>query len=73
VNSRYSSAVEKVLPYIVARPCQISSGEGENVLIASSKAFLVITTFQSVGLLVGDKGPSVMTSVNLSFTMVRMV
>jgi hypothetical protein len=73
VNSQYSLAVGKVLSYRVARPCQISLGGGEGVLMALSNAFSVIITFQSVGLLVGDKVFSVMTSVNLSFKTVRMV
>jgi hypothetical protein len=61
-----------VLSYKVASPCQISSEEGEGVLMASSKDFSVMTTFQSVGLVDGEIVPSVRTSVNLSFMMVRM-
>jgi hypothetical protein len=70
--SVFFSGMESV-SYSIAKLCQISSGGGEGVLMASSNDFSGMTMFQSVGLLVGDKVPSVITSANSSFTMVRMV
>jgi hypothetical protein len=44
-----------------------------SVLTDSNKAFLVIMTFQSAGLVAGERVPSVKTSANLSLTMVGTV
>jgi hypothetical protein len=55
--------VENILSYRLARPCRICSGGGEGVFVVSSKVFLVIMTFQSAGFVVGDRVPSVTTSV----------
>jgi hypothetical protein len=60
-----------MLSYRAAKPCQIFLGGGEGVLIVLSNAFSVIMTFQSAGLVVGEKVPSVKTSANSSLTMVR--
>jgi hypothetical protein len=57
-----------VLSYRAASPCRVSSGGGEGVLIASSKDFSVMMTFQSVGLAEEERLSSVSTSANLSFT-----
>jgi hypothetical protein len=61
-----------VLLYRVANPCRISSGEGEGVLVSSSRDFSVMMTFQSVGLVEEERLSSVSTSANSSFTTVRM-
>jgi hypothetical protein len=45
--------IGNILSYNVARPCRISPEGGEGVLMALSKAFSVITMFQSEGSL-GD-------------------
>jgi hypothetical protein len=73
VDLWYSSRVEKVVSYSVASPRWVSSGGGDGVFIALSKAFSVMTTFQLAGLVVEERVPSVRTLVNSSFTMVRTV
>jgi hypothetical protein len=62
-----------VSSYRVTNPRQVCSGKGDGVLKASNNAFLVITTFQSAGLVEGENVPSVNTSVNSSLTTVRTV
>jgi hypothetical protein len=61
-----------VVSYSVVSPFRVSSGGGDDAFIASSKDFLVMTTFQSVGLVDGERVPLVRTLVNSSFTTVRM-
>jgi hypothetical protein len=73
VNLQYSSRAGKVVSYSIANPHRIFSGGGDSVFIASSKVFSVMTTFQSAGLVVGKRVPSVRTLINSSFTTVRMV
>jgi hypothetical protein len=61
-----------VVSYSMVSPLQVSSGGGDDAFIALSKDFSVMTTFQSVGLVDGERVPLVRTSVNSSFTIVRM-
>jgi putative effector of murein hydrolase LrgA (UPF0299 family) len=49
-----------------------SLGGGEGVFAVSINTFSVIITFQSVGLVVGERVSSVKTSANLSLTKVRV-
>jgi hypothetical protein len=72
VDSEFAR-IEKVGSYSLASPHRVSSGGGDGVFIASSKAFLVMTTFQSAGLVVGERVPSVRTLVNSSFTMMTVL